>query len=246
MNSLHIRRMMQNLQSSMREPAPEPPAAPAPRKKKAQPEHIEPESDHDSDSGSESSTYEEYEEVNKIKSYFESDPCESISPAALGQAKTTKEAVKYLQSKKCPKIANIKKSAKSIKMEGPPAPGPETSPVAATRKRVAKPKAAPAAAVAPAPAPAPAAEVKVVKKRAPKVKAPEPAPPAAPAQGSPLAPAPAAPAPAAPAPAPAAKAKRAPSAYAKLVGSLVKDKKMTFAEAAKAAKAQLDAAKKKD
>jgi hypothetical protein len=240
--------MMANLQSGIREQAAaaEAPAPKAPRQKKPAPEQIEPESS--SDSGSESSTYEEYEEVNKIKSYFESEPCESISPAALGQAKTTKEAVKYLQSKKCPKIANIKKSAKSIKMDGPPAPGPETSPVAATRKRVAKPKAATAPAAAPAPAPAPAAapapapapEAPVKKVRAKK------AAPVAPAQGSPLAPAPAAPVPAAPAPAPAAKAKRPPSAYAKLVGELVKNKKMTFAEAAKAAKAQLDAAKKKD
>jgi hypothetical protein len=228
--------MMQSLQAGIREQAAEAaaPAPKAPRRKKPEPEHISPESS-DSDSGSES----EYEEVNKIKSYFESEPCESISPAALSQATTTKEAVQYLKSKKCPKIANIKKGAKSIKMEGPPAPGPETSPVAATRKRVAKPKAAPAPAPAPAP-PAPAPPAPVVEAPVKKVRAKKAAP-VAPAQGSPLAPAPAAPVPAA-----AAKAKRAPSAYAKLVGSLVKDKKMSFAEAAKAAKAQLDAAKKKD
>jgi hypothetical protein len=48
----------------------------------------------------------------------------------------------------------------------------------------------------------------------------------------------------APAPAAAEKKKRAPSAYASLVGKLVKEKKMSFAEAAKAAKAELDAKKK--
>jgi hypothetical protein len=224
--------MMANLHTSIREPAPEPAPARAPRKKKEEPEHIEPESDHDSDSGSESSTYEEFEEVNKIKSYFESDPCESISPAALGQAKTTKEAVKYLKSKNCPKIPNIKKSAKSIKMDnGPPAPGPETAPA---KKRVAKPKAAaappPALEVVPAPAPVVEAPKKVKKVKAVAATvAPEPAPVATPA----------------PAPAAAAeKKKRAPSAYAALVGKLVKEKKMSFGEAAKAAKAELDAKKK--
>jgi len=229
--------MMQNLQAGIREPAPEAPApARAPRKKKEEPEHIEPESDSTSDSGSES----EYEEVNKIKSYFEQEPCEAISPAALGQTKTKKEALDYLKSKNCPKIPNIKKSAKSIKMEsGPASPAPEVAP---TKKRVAKPKAAaapvPAAApVVPEPVPAPVPEVKVVKKRTPKVKAPEAAAPAAaPSQGTPLA----------SAPTPPEKKKRAPSAYATLVGKLVKEKKMSFAEAAKAAKAELDAKKKKD
>lgn len=233
---------MQNLQAGIRDqpPATEAPApaARAPRKKKEVVEHIEPESDSDStsDSGSES----DYEEVNKIKSYFEQEPCEAISPAALGQTKTKKEALAYLKSKNCPKIPNIKRSAKSIKMEsGPASPAPEV----ATKKRVAKPKAAaapvPAATVpaAPEPATAPVAEVKVVKKRTPKVKAPEAAAPAAaPSQGTPLASAPTAP----------EKKKRAPSAYASLVGKLVKEKKMSFAEAAKAAKAELDAKKKKD
>jgi translation initiation factor IF-2 len=216
--------MMANLHNTIKEPAPEAPPPRAPRQKKPEPEHIEPESS-DSDSGSES----EYEEVNKIKSYFEQEPCESISPAALAQTKTTKEALTYLKSKNCPKIANIKKSAKSIKMEsGPPAPGPETAPA---KKRVAKPKAAPAPApaleVTPAPAPVPVEAPKKVKKvkAAP---APTPAPTATPA----------------PAPAAAEKKKRAPSAYASLVGKLVKEKKMSFAEAAKAAKAELDAKKK--
>ena len=224
MNSAYVRRMMANLHNTIKEPAPEAPPPRAPRQKKPEPEHIEPESS-DSDSGSES----EYEEVNKIKSYFEQEPCESISPAALAQTKTTKEALTYLKSKNCPKIANIKKSAKSIKMEsGPPAPGPETAPA---KKRVAKPKAAPAPApaleVTPAPAPVPVEAPKKVKKvkAAP---APTPAPTATPA----------------PAPAAAEKKKRAPSAYASLVGKLVKEKKMSFAEAAKAAKAELDAKKK--
>jgi len=222
--------MMQNLQAGMRDPAPEPAPAPrAPRQKKPEPEHISPESSDTSDSGSES----DYEEVNKIKSYFEQEPCEAISPAALGQTKTTKEAMAYLKSKNCPKIPNIKKSAKSIKMEsGPPAPGPETAPA---RKRVAKPKAAaPVVEVAPAPAPVPApapeAPKKVKKVKAAAAPAPAPAPTVTPA----------------PAPAAAEKKKRAPSAYATLVGKLVKEKKMTFGEAAKAAKAELDAKKKKD
>jgi len=221
--------MMQNLTASIRDPAPEAPAPKprAPRQKKPEPEHISPESSDTSDSGSES----EYEEVNKIKSYFEQEPCEAISPAALNQTKTTKEALTYLKSKNCPKIPNIKKSAKSIKMDnGPPAPGPETAPA---RKRVAKPKApAPALEVAPAPAPVPAPAPEAPKK-VKKVKAA-------------AAPAPAPTVTATPAPAAAEKKKRAPSAYATLVGKLVKEKKMTFGEAAKAAKAELDAKKKKD
>jgi 2-oxoglutarate dehydrogenase E2 component (dihydrolipoamide succinyltransferase) len=226
--------MMANLHTSIREPAPEPAPARAPRQKKEVVEHISPETSDTSDSGSES----EYEEVNKIKSYFEQEPCEAISPAALGQTKTKKEALAYLKSKNCPKIPNIKRSAKSIKMEsGPASPAPEVAP---TKKRVAKPKAAAApvpAPAAPAPAPEPVPELKVVKKRTPKVKAPEAAAPAAaPSQGTPLASAPAAP----------EKKKRAPSAYASLVGKLVKEKKMSFGEAAKAAKAELDAKKKKD
>ena len=220
MNSAHVRRMMANLHTSIREPAPEAPAPRAPRQKKPEPVHIEPESS-DSDSGSES----EYEEVNKIKSYFEQEPCESISPAALSQAKTVKEAVDYLKSKKCPKIPNIKKGAKSIKMDGPASPAPETAPA---KKRVAKAKAVEAPAPTPvAPAPAPAAEAAPKKVR--KTKAVSEA----------------APAPAASAPAALAKAKRPASEYAKLVGKYVKEK-MPFAEAAKKAKAELDAKKKKD
>lgn len=223
MNSAHVRRMMANLHTSIREPAPEAPAPiRAPRKKKAEPEHIEPESS-DSDSGSES----EYEEVNKIKSYFEQEPCESISPAALGQTKTTKEALDYLKSKNCPKIANIKKSAKSIKMDGPASPAPETAPA----KKVIRKAKAPAPAPAPTPvAPAPVVEAAPKKVRKTKAAAVE---------------AVAAPAPATSAPAAPAKAKRPASEYAKLVGKYVKEK-MTFAEAAKKAKAELDAKKKKD
>ena len=229
MNSAYVRRMMANLHNTIKEPAPEAPPPRAPRQKKPEPEHIEPESS-DSDSGSES----EYEEVNKIKSYFEQEPCESISPAALAQTKTTKEALTYLKSKNCPKIANIKKSAKSIKMEsGPPAPGPAApAATAPAKKRVAKPKAAapapaPALEVTPAPAPVPVEAPKKVKKVKAAV-APTPAPTVTPA----------------PAPAAAEKKKRAPSAYASLVGKLVKEKKMSFGEAAKAAKAELDAKKK--
>jgi hypothetical protein len=149
------------------------------------------------------------------------EPCEYISPAGLAQTKTTKEAVDYLTSKKCPKIDRIKKSAKNIKMEGPP--GPETAPA---KKSRAKKVAAPAA---PAPAPVPALEVVAPapkKVKAPKAVAPAAAPPAVPAPA-----------------AAAEKKKRAPTAYAAAVGRHRKAG-LSFADAAKAAKAECDAKKK--
>ena len=126
MNSIHVQRMMSGLRASIRDPPEEiiPERKPrAPRKPKE--EVIEPESS-DSDSDSESDTsYISYEELDVIKKTFRDEPCEYVSPAGLDQTKTKKEAIQYLESKKCPKIPKIKKSAKNIKMDnGPPAPGP--------------------------------------------------------------------------------------------------------------------------
>ncbi len=208
---MYVQRLMSGLRTSIREEAQEaaaPPKVRAPRKKKEEIiEHIEIESASDS---SESDSESEGE-LEAIKTHFKEEPCEYISPAGLAQAKSKKEAVKYLESKACPRAPKIKNSAKTIKMDnGPPAPGPETAPA----KKVRKTKAAPA----PAPAPVQAAPAPV----------PTPAP--------------------APVPAPAAaapeKKKRAPSEYAKLVGSFMKGKKMTMAEASKAAKAEIDKKKK--
>jgi hypothetical protein len=143
---------------------PAPAKAPrAPRQKKAAPppppasDSIE---DSDSDSGSDG--FGDYKEVHEIKQHFEKEPCEYISPAALGQTTSKKEAVEYLQSKKCPKVDHVKKSAAKSTMEpGPVSPLP---PVAAPAKKVRKPKVEAAPAPAPAPvAPAPAPKVKKVK-----------------------------------------------------------------------------------
>ena len=225
MNSLYVQRMMSGLRASIRDPPAEiiPERKPrAPRKPKE--EVIEPESS-DSDSDSESDTsYISYEELDVIKKTFRDEPCEYVSPAGLDQTKTKKEAIQYLESKKCPKIPKIKKSAKNIKMDnGPPAPGPETAPAKKAprkTKAVAVPAPAPVPVAAPVVAAAEPVKVAKAKKAA--------AAPVAAGEAAPV------------------KAKRAPSEYAKLVGSLMKGKKMTMAEAAKAAKAQIDAAKKKD
>jgi hypothetical protein len=182
--------------------------------------------DSDSDSGSDG--FGEYKEVHEIKQHFEKEPCEYISPAALGQATTKKEAVEYLQSKKCPKVDRVKKSAAKSTMEpGPVSPPPPPAATPAPVKKVRKPKVEAAPAPAPAPvAPAPAPKVKKVKVTA---AAPAPAP----------APAPPAAAPAAA----AAKAKRPASEYAKLVGKYIKEQKLSLGDAAKKAKADLDAKK---
>lgn len=234
MNSLRVQQMMRAFTQEKKDMAAAAAApAPAPRApRKPKPEAIEPETESESDSGSESSSYdsyEGYEAVDKIKAHFDKEPCEFISPAGLSQAKTTKEAVQYLESKKCPKIHRIKKSAsKSIPME-PASPAPATAP--AVKKRVAKPKAAPVLEVvpvvaAPAPAPAPAKKVKA-KKVIPDAPAPAPS-----SQGTPLA----------SAPSPPKKVKRAPTAYAAAVGRHRKAG-LSFADAAKAAKAECDAKK---
>tara|TARA_R110000868_G_scaffold9138_2_gene46272 strand:+ start:1705 stop:2337 length:633 start_codon:yes stop_codon:yes gene_type:complete len=209
-----VQQMMRQLQGEKDEAkaaAEAPPKAiRQPRRKKA------PEPEPESDSGESSSSYDSYESVEKIHKKFDDEPCEAVSPAMLKSKLTKKEAVKYLESKECPKIPSLKKKQMN---DGPASPAPETAPA----KKVRKVKAAPAP-VAPAPAPEPVAAPKAKKVKA----APAPAPVAEPA-------------PAAAAP----KAKRPASEYAKLVGKYRKEK-MSFADAAKRAKAELDAKKKKD
>ena len=194
MNSIHVRRMMQNLNTSMRDPPPELPKPRAPRQKKTAPPPAS-DSMSNSDSGSDSSHDEEHQAndsatMNRIKSYFESEPCEYISPAALGQTKTSKEAMDYLESKACPKVPAIKKSITKTKMEsGPVSPAPP-------KNRKPKVEAAPV----PAPAtPAPAPTTK-------KVKAPEVIAAAAP-----------------PVAATPKKTKRPASEYSKIVGKYMKE-----------------------
>ena len=233
MNSLQVQRMLRHFNEAHKaeeaaEPAPKAPRAPRQKKAAPPPPASDSISDSGSDSGSESDPYGDYKEVHEIKQHFEKEPCEYISPAALGQATTKKEAVEYLQSKKCPKVDHVKKSAAKSTMEsGPVSPLP---PAAAPAKKVRKPKVEAAPAPAPEPvAPAPAPKVKKVK-----VAAAAPAP----------APAPAPPAAAPAAPAAAAKAKRPASEYAKLVGKYIKEQKLSLGDAAKKAKADLDAKKK--
>jgi hypothetical protein len=184
-----------------------------PRRKKA------PEPEPESDSGESSSSYDSYESMEKIHKKFDDEPCEAVSPAMLKSKATKKEAIKYLESKECPKIPSLKKKQMH---DGPASPAPETAPARKIVKKV-KPVAA-----APAPLPVPVAEP-VAAPRVKKVKAtPAPAPVAE-----------AAPAAAAP------KAKRPASEYAKLVGKYRKEK-LSFADAAKKAKAELDAKKKSE
>jgi hypothetical protein len=232
MNSIAAMRMLRQIQY------PDPPAAPpvpekkpraapvrAPRKPKEDViEHIEPESN--SDSGSDSSSYDEFPEVEEIQQRFKAEPCEYISPVGLSKAKTKKEAMKYLEQKACPKIPDLKKK----RMSSPAAPTPSTAPA----KKERKPKAAPEPVLPPTQSPEvvlanpPQKKVKKVTEK----KADLPA--AAPAQGAPLA-----------SSEPAAKKKRAASAYALAVGRHRKAG-LSFTDAAKAAKAELDAKKKKD
>lgn len=221
MNSLAAMRLIRQIQY------PDPPPAPerkprAPRKKKEDViEHIEPESN--SDSGSDSSSYDEFPEVEEIQKRFKDAPCEFVSPAGLSKAKTKKEAVKYLEQKACPKISDLKK-----KMSSPVAPTPSTAPA----KKEKKVKAAPETVLPPTQAPEVvlASPPKKVKKVTAKK---EDLPAAAPAQGTPLAPSEPA----------AKKPKRAASAYALAVGRHRKAG-LSFGDAAKAAKAEIDAKKK--
>ena len=225
MNSPDVMRMLHRLSQGdnfQPEPVAAAKAPRAPRKTKAPVREPSPSSS-DSDGDSDTSSESEYEDLDTIKEKFEKDPCEYVSPGALRATKTQKEAIGYLKAKQCPKIKSVRKS----KMDSPKAPGPETAP--AKRVRKAKAPAAPAAAPAPAPAPAP-----VKKVRAKKVVAESLPPVSAPAQGTPLA----------PSGTPAKKAKRPPTAYALCVGKHRKAG-LSFAEAAKAAKAECDAAKAK-
>lgn len=216
MNSLQVQRMLNALQYP--EPAPvesAPVKAPrAPRKKKAE---IIQHVESESESGSDSSSgYDDYAEVDKIQSHFKEEPCEYISPATLATKKTKKEAIQYLEEKSCPKIHRLKK------MSAPVAPTPSTAP-AKKEKKVKAPE--PASPLSPAKAPEVVLAAPI--KKAPKAKA---------------TPAPVAPSLAPPAAAP--KTKRAPTAFALLVGKHRKAG-LSFADAAKAAKVEHDASKAK-
>ena len=196
------------------EPAPEGQRAPraqrAPRKKKVR--EPSPDSEY-SDSDSES---DGYKDLQDIKDHFDEQPCEYVSPAALRATKTKKEAMKYLESKECPKIPALKKG----KMESPKAPAPETAPAKKVRK--AKP-------VEPAP-PVPEVAAPTDKKVKAKKAVAEVRPPVA---ADPVV-----------VPEKTEKKKRAPTAYALAVGKHRKAG-MSFADASKAAKAEIDAAKAK-
>jgi len=216
MNSPDVMRMIHRLSQGdnfQPEPAPAPERKPrAPRKQKVR--EPSPDSEY-SDSDSESDGYKELQE---IKDHFEKEPCEYVSPAGLKATKTKKEAIQYLEEKQCPKIKSIKKA----KMEGPPAPAPETAPAKAKRVRKAKPvEPAPPVPEVVAPAPKKVKAKKAVAAALPPVAAD----PVVVSEKT-------------------EKKKRAPSAYALCVGKHRKAG-MTFAEASKAAKAECDAAKAK-
>lgn len=216
MNSPEVMRMLHRLsQGDNFQPEPAPEGQRAPRKQKAR--APSPDSEY-SDSDSESDGYKDLQE---IKDHFDEQPCEYVSPAALKATKTKKEAMKYLESKECPKIPALKKG----KMEGPPAPAPVPQVQAPAGKAAKARKAKVAEVVPPVPEPPAPAPKKVKAKKA----VAETAPPVA----------------AAPAPAPASeKKKRAPTAYALAVGKHRKAG-LSFGDAAKAAKAEIDAAKAK-
>lgn len=233
MNSADVMRMLHRL-SQPEHFMPEPVAAAprAPRKTKAPVREPSPSSS-DSDGDSDTSSESEYEDLDTIKDKFEKDPCEYVSPGALRATKTQKEAIGYLKAKQCPKIKSVRKS----KMESPKAPGPETAP--APVKKVRKAKAAapkvqtPVALDIPVAAPAAAPVKKVRAKKAVAESLPPVSAPVA-AQGTPLA----------PSGTPAAGKKRAPTAYALAVGKYRKQG-LSFADAAKKAKSEIDAAKAK-
>jgi len=213
MNSAEVMRMLHRLrqpQDFQSPPAPAPERKPrAPRKQKVR--EPSPDSEY-SDSDSES---DGYEELQQIKDHYEKEPCEYVSPAGLNATKTKKEAIKYLEEKKCPKIKSIKKA----KMEGPPAPAPATAPAKKARK----------AKVSEVVPPVPEVVAPVPKK----VKAKKAVAPTAPVAADPVV-----------VPEKTEKKKRAPTAYALCVGKHRKAG-LSFAEAAKAAKAECDAAKAK-
>jgi hypothetical protein len=217
MNSPDVMRMLHRLSQGdnfQPEPAPEGQRAArtqrAPRKQKVR--EPSPDSEY-SDSDSES---DGYEELQQIKDHYDKEPCEYVSPAGLKATKTKKEAIQYLESKKCPKIPALKKG----KMEGPPAPAPATAPAKKVRK--AKPvEPTPPVPAVPAPPPKKVRAKKAVAAALPPVAA------------DPVV-----------VPEKTEKKKRAPTAYAICVGKYRKQG-LSFAEASKAAKIECDAAKAK-
>jgi hypothetical protein len=211
---LHRLRQPQDFQPDQPEAAPAPERKPrAPRKQKVR--EPSPDSEY-SESDSES---DGYVELQQIKDHFEKEPCEYVSPAGLKATKSKKEAIKYLEEKKCPKIKSIKKA----KMDGPPAPPMSESPTVKAKKVRAKKVVADPVPVAEVPAPAPA-KVKKVKAVAAALPAVAADPVVVPEKTE--------------------KKKRAPTAYALAVGKHRKAG-LSFAEASKAAKAEIDAAKAK-
>ena len=218
MNSPEVMRMLHRLSQGdnfQPEPAPEGQRAPraqrAPRKKKVR--EPSPDSEY-SDSDSES---DGYQDLQDIKDHYDKEPCEYISPAGLNATKTKKQAIQYLEEKKCPKIKSIKKA----KMEGPPAPAPATAPA---MKKARKAKVSEV--VPPVPEVAAPTDKKVKAKKAVAAALP-------PVAADPVV-----------VPEKAEKKKRAPSAYALCVGKYRKQG-LSFAEAAKAAKIECDSAKAK-
>lgn len=220
MNSSDVMRMLQRLRQPQNFQPDQPAPAPAPALKLRIPKKkraiTPPSSDSEySDSDSES---DGYVELSQIKEQFEKDPCEYVSPAGLKATKTKKEAIQYLESKQCPKIKSVKRAT----MEGPPAPPMSESPTVKAKK-VRKAKVAdvvPALPEVSAPAPPKVKKAKKVAEALPAVAVP------------------------APAPAAAEKKKRPPTAYAVALGKHRKAG-LSFGDAAKAAKAEVDAAKAK-
>ena len=192
-------------------------------KKKAAPVY----SSSSSESESESSS-SEYMSESDIDDAFEEEPCTYISPAGLSSKKTKKEKIDYLKEKKCPRVPDLKKKSKpSVSKRETVTVAPEQ----VKKVRVKKAKVAETPVVVSQPA-APAPETSPAKKVRAKKAAAAPEPVAAPAVA------------AVAAPAAGEKKKRAPSAYALCVGKHRKAG-LSFADAAKAAKAECDAKKGK-
>jgi len=216
MNSADVMRMLhrlsqpQDFQPEAPQPAPERKPR-APRRRQAR--EPSPDSEY-SDTDSES---DGYEELQQIKDHYEKEPCEYVSPAGLNATKTKKEAIKYLEEKKCPKIKSIKKA----KMESPKAPPMSEAPAVKKARKAKVSEVVPPVPEPPAPAPK-----KVKAKKAVAVALP-------PVAADPVV-----------VPEKTEKKKRAPTAYAQAVGRHRKAG-LSFAEAAKAAKAECDAAKSK-
>jgi len=213
MRMLHRLRQPQDFQPEAPEPAPAPERKPRAPRKKREPSPDSEYSDTDSESDG-------YEELQQIKDHYDKEPCEYVSPAGLNATKTKKEAIKYLEEKKCPKIKSIKKA----KMESPKAPPMSEAPAVKKARKAKVSEVVPPVPEPPAPAP------KKVKAKKAVAAAATPQPPVA---ADPVV-----------VPEKTEKKKRAPTAYAQAVGRHRKAG-LSFAEAAKAAKAECDAAKAK-